>query len=104
MLHIRQQGKDVELEEVLPERQQVVFNIRPCDAHGLAAIDALFLRQPADRTYRAHRERTTLVGLACPQMWEGCFCTVGGWCARRCGACGYPAESGERRVCGAGDH
>jgi sulfhydrogenase subunit beta (sulfur reductase) len=80
LLRIEQRGKDVALEEVLPDRRQVVFGLRPCDAHGLAVIDALFLEQdPPDRAYRHHRGRTVLVGLACPEMWEGCFCTsVGG--------------------------
>jgi ferredoxin len=80
LLRIRRQGDDVSLEEVLPERRQVIFGLRPCDAHGAAAVDALFLKEePADLYYRRNRERTTLVGMACPQMWEGCFCTsVGG--------------------------
>jgi sulfhydrogenase subunit beta (sulfur reductase) len=80
ILRIEKRKNEIRQEEVLPERRQVLFGIRPCDAHGLAAIDALFLRQdPPDRYYSHHRERTTLVGLACPQMWEGCFCTsVGG--------------------------
>jgi ferredoxin len=80
ILRIEQQGEQVALEENLPQRQQVLFGIRPCDAHGLAVIDALFLEEePVDRIYQHHRERTTLVGLACPEMWEGCFCTsVGG--------------------------
>ncbi|RLC58349.1 MAG: hypothetical protein DRI80_13915 [Chloroflexota bacterium] len=80
LLRIERRGAEVTQEEILPHRQQVIFGVRPCDAHGLAAIDALFLQQdPPDRYYAHHRERTTLVGLACPQMWEGCFCTsVGG--------------------------
>jgi ferredoxin len=80
ILRIQQQGKELALEEHLPQRRQVLFGIRPCDAHGLAVIDALFLEEePVDRIYQHHRERTTLVGLACPEMWEGCFCTsVGG--------------------------
>jgi len=80
LLRIEKRGTEVMQEEVLPDRKQVIFGVRPCDAHGLAAIDALFIEQdPPDRYYQHHRERTTLVGLACPQMWEGCFCTsVGG--------------------------
>jgi sulfhydrogenase subunit beta (sulfur reductase) len=80
LLRAEQQGSELTQEEVLPDRQQVIFGLRPCDAHGAAAIDALFLQEdPSDAYYRHHRERTTLVGLACPQMWEGCFCTsVGG--------------------------
>jgi sulfhydrogenase subunit beta (sulfur reductase) len=80
LLRIEKQGNEVKQEEILPDRKQVIFGLRPCDAHGFAAIDALFLEQdPPDRYYQHHRERTVLVGLACPQMWEGCFCTsVGG--------------------------
>jgi sulfhydrogenase subunit beta (sulfur reductase) len=80
LLRVEKQGDEVALEEVLPDRPQVLFGLRPCDAHGLLAIDALFLEQdPPDLYYRHYRERTVLVGLACPQMWPGCFCTsIGG--------------------------
>ncbi len=80
LLRVERRGSEVTLEEILPGPKQVLFGIRPCDAHGLAAIDALFLEEdPPDRYYHHHRERTVLVGLACPQMWEGCFCTsIGG--------------------------
>ncbi len=76
ILRVEQRGKDVALEEVLPDRRQVLFGIRPCDGHGIAVLDALFLeKEPPDLYYRHHRERTVLVGMACPTMWEGCFCT-----------------------------
>jgi sulfhydrogenase subunit beta (sulfur reductase) len=80
LLQVEQQGGQVIQEEALPDRKQVIFGLRPCDAHGLTAIDALFLKQdPVDRNYAHHRARTVLLGLACPQMWDGCFCTsVGG--------------------------
>jgi sulfhydrogenase subunit beta (sulfur reductase) len=55
---------------------QVLFAVRPCDARGLRALDALLLeRQPADSYYAERREKTTLVGLACRQQWDDCFCT-----------------------------
>lgn len=76
ILRIEQRGQEATEEEALPERRQVVFGVRPCDGHGLAAIDALFLAQdPPDLPYRRRRELTTLVGLTCPRMWKGCFCT-----------------------------
>jgi len=80
LLRIEKRGEGLDIEEVFPGERQVVFGVRPCDAHGLKAIDALFLDQdPVDASYQRHRDRTVLVGLACPQMWEGCFCTsVGG--------------------------
>jgi sulfhydrogenase subunit beta (sulfur reductase) len=72
-------GKTV-LHETQMERPRVIFGIRPCDARGLRVLDAVMLGQePTDVYYAERRENTTLVGLACPQMWEDCFCTsVGG--------------------------
>jgi ferredoxin len=80
LLRVEKRGEDVAIEEVLPSRPRLIFGIRPCDAHGLAAIDALFRDEdPPDRHYSVRRERAVLVGLACGEMWEGCFCTsVGG--------------------------
>ncbi|TET50280.1 MAG: hypothetical protein E3J64_08440 [Anaerolineales bacterium] len=76
LLRMERKGGEATLEEALPDRPQVVFGVRPCDARGIAVLDALLVEQdPIDRAYAHHRERTTLVGLACPQMWEGCFCT-----------------------------
>jgi len=66
---------DVKLTEPELERDQVVFAIRPCDAHALLSLDALLLKDPVDAYYARRRERTSLVGLACEQMGPSCFCT-----------------------------
>jgi sulfhydrogenase subunit beta (sulfur reductase) len=74
-----EQGEDTEIQEVPAPSPTVVFGVRPCDARGALAIDALFLdKEPSDGQYARHRDATTLIGLACPQMWETCFCTVVG--------------------------
>lgn len=76
LLYIERQERDVSLREPVTERPQVLFAPRPCDVQGLLALDALLLdRAPADALYAARRERTTLVVLACPRLWDGCFCT-----------------------------
>jgi sulfhydrogenase subunit beta (sulfur reductase) len=76
LLEIKKRAEVVELVEPPPEEEQVLFGIRPCDARGLRVLDALLLgRSPADADYAARRARTTLIGLACPQLWEDCFCT-----------------------------
>ena len=73
------QGQETEIHAVPAPAPKVVFGVRPCDARGALAIDALFLnKDPVDGQYARHREATTLIGLACPQMWESCFCTVVG--------------------------
>jgi sulfhydrogenase subunit beta (sulfur reductase) len=43
-------------------------------------LDGIFMeKEPVDWNYAHRRQVTTLIGIACPQMWEGCFCTsVGG--------------------------
>ncbi|MGD9048863.1 MAG: 4Fe-4S dicluster domain-containing protein [Anaerolineae bacterium] len=76
ILEMQKRDKEVTLTEPALERDQVIFGLRPCDAQGLRALDALLLdRPPPDTYYAERRERTTLVGQACPQLWSDCFCT-----------------------------
>jgi sulfhydrogenase subunit beta (sulfur reductase) len=75
-LEVERRGKEVTLTEPTLGQEQVIFGVRPCDARGLRALDALLLdRPPADAYYAERREKTTLVGLACPRLWDDCFCT-----------------------------
>lgn len=80
ILSIEKHGRDVTLSEPATEKERVIFGLRPCDAHGLAVLDAVFIeKEPVDANYARRRRATTLIGLACPQMWEGCFCaSMGG--------------------------
>jgi sulfhydrogenase subunit beta (sulfur reductase) len=76
ILDIEKRDKEVTLVEPTLGREQVLFGLRPCDARALRALDALLLdRPPPDTYYAEHREKTTLIGLACPRLWDGCFCT-----------------------------
>ena len=80
ILHVRRGKTAVELQVPAPERPQVLFAIRPCDAAALTSMDALFLDEPADLYWARRREHTVLVGLACMEVpTPECFCTtVGG--------------------------
>jgi len=76
LMLIDQAGEHITLRESLPEDEQVMFGVRPCDARGLKVLDALFIEDdPPDSWYTRRREHTTLVGLACNQMGDTCFCT-----------------------------
>ena len=76
ILSIEKNGKDVALSEPVMDKPQIVFGLRPCDARGIAVLDSVFIgREPVDASYARRREATTLIGLACPQMWDSCFCT-----------------------------
>jgi ferredoxin len=74
-----EQGDEVTIRPAPEPHRTAIFGVRPCDARGALAVDALFVnRDPVDGQYARHRDATTLIGLACPQMWESCFCTVVG--------------------------
>ncbi len=72
-----ERGEDgVRLREPALDGQRVAFGLRPCDARALRVMDALFLdTEPADPYFAERREKTTLVGLACREMGDECFCT-----------------------------
>jgi len=72
-----EKGKEgIKLVEPSLEEDRVFFGLRPCDARALRALDALFLeKEPIDPYYAERREKTTLIGLACREMAEECFCT-----------------------------
>ena len=75
----------VSLDAETAQADAVILAARPCDARGFALIDRVFLE--ADPYYRQRRERTTIIALACPKSYAGCFCTsVGGGPADKAGA------------------
>jgi ferredoxin len=76
LLEVEMRQGQVSLHEPSLAQEQVIFGVRPCDAQGLRALDALLLeRPPPDTAYAERREKTTLIGLACPRLWDDCFCT-----------------------------
>jgi len=79
LLTIEKNRQGVKLDEFRSEGQQILFGVRPCDARGLLALDALFLEtEPVDSYYARRRENTTIIGLACTGMADTCFCTSTG--------------------------
>jgi sulfhydrogenase subunit beta (sulfur reductase) len=76
LITIKKNDQTIKLLENKPEGKIVIFGLRPCDVRGLLVLDSLFLdSEPVDVYYAAHRRNTTLVGVACKQMGETCFCT-----------------------------
>jgi ferredoxin len=59
-------------------RQRVVVGALGCDVEALEILDRVFLDEPVDDAYRARREQTTLVALACTGEGPECFCTFAG--------------------------
>ena len=56
----------------------VLFGVKGCDLKGIEVLDKVFLAEPIASYYKARREATTIVSLACSNPSESCFCTVVG--------------------------
>jgi len=75
LFFVERKDGQVELTPARIEQEVVIFGLRPCDASGIALMDSPFLAEPADTLYQQHREKTTLIGLACLTACPECFCT-----------------------------
>jgi len=79
LFNIEINGQNIKLTETVPNQKQVIFGIRPCDARGLKALDALFIEsQPIDVNYAERKHNTTVISMACNEMGETCFCSSTG--------------------------
>ncbi len=56
-------------------QKQLIFGIRPCDAHAMAILDKTFEDNYEDPYYVSKRKNTVLVGLGCTKPYDSCFCT-----------------------------
>ncbi len=62
----------------VPATPTLVWGVRPCDARALSALDAIFTWDFQDEPYLARRGALTLVGVACTEADDWCFCTSTG--------------------------
>jgi formate hydrogenlyase subunit 6/NADH:ubiquinone oxidoreductase subunit I len=73
-------GKEVAVEEVLPEpKPTLLFGVHPCDAASFATLRAVFTWDSPDAYFEPRLAQLTVVGLSCTRSDAHCFCTsVGG--------------------------
>jgi ferredoxin len=67
---------DVDL-ATLPET--VLVGARPCDAVAPGILDAVFSWDYRDEFFLERRRRTTIIGVACTNADDACFCTAVGF-------------------------
>ena len=66
---------DVQVKETVAAEPTVVFGSRPCDARGFLIFDRVYDTQTVqDVDYKARREATAFVTLACTSAASTCFC------------------------------
>ncbi len=79
ILTIEKYNQNIELTETTPNQPQILFGVLPCDARGIAALDAVFINTaPRDENYARRRKNSTIIGIACQKMDDTCFCTTSG--------------------------
>ena len=81
MMKFKTNGKALEVVDVrqdYTDRPIVCFGVKACDYKAMEVLDKVFLAEPVDTYYKARRDATTIVTLACSKPEESCFCGVFG--------------------------
>ncbi|MDD5285836.1 MAG: 4Fe-4S dicluster domain-containing protein [Desulfuromonadaceae bacterium] len=74
------EGQHVSLKDIDPSRFQetVLVGVRPCDAAAIPVLDAVFSWDYKDEFFLERRKKTTIIGLACTDADDACFCSAVG--------------------------
>jgi len=68
-------GPDTEIREVLDDRKQVLFGVRPCDAASIMRLDQVFFeKEYRDDFYARKRGNATIIAITCQSPQKTCFC------------------------------
>ena len=79
MMKFKTEGKTLSVENMnFEKRPFVLFGVKACDYKAIEVLDKVFLAEPVDTYYKARRDATTIVTLACSKPEESCFCGVFG--------------------------
>jgi ferredoxin len=63
-------------EPSFPDKERILFGVRPCDARSLSLLDLVFDGDDfKDPYYCSKRDNTTVISIGCNQPIRTCFCT-----------------------------
>ncbi len=70
-------GKNIEIKEPeKSEKKNIIFGIRPCDAHSFVLLENFFgFGEFKDKLFLNKRKNTILMGIGCNNPRNTCFCT-----------------------------
>ena len=80
LVHIQTDGRHTDVAPIYDDRQRVLFNVRPCDAKGIAFLTRIHEMEPPDTSYLRRAANTTVISLACntPCRLGFCICSDSG--------------------------
>ncbi len=68
-------GKSIEIINPSEDNDSfALFGVRACDFKSFLILDKVFLDEPVDKYYKARRENSVIITLACSFKSENCFC------------------------------
>ena len=71
---IRREGDRYEVQPIYDDSPRILFNIRSCDAKGIAFLERMHASDPPDASYLRRAERTATISLTCSSPCASCFC------------------------------
>lgn len=74
IVRIQGDGHRTEAAPIYDDRQRVLFNVRPCDAKGIAFLTHMHEMEPADASYMRRAGNLTVISLACNRPCRMGFC------------------------------
>lgn len=66
--------EDNKIKQDSEEIKTTVLFLNKCDANAVLRFDKLFLRDPVDINYKAHRDNSIIVEIPCEKIYDSCFC------------------------------
>ena len=80
LVKIKRTSQSHELEPVHDDRRRFLFNVRSCDARGIAFLTRMHEAEPADDSYLRRANNITIVSLSCtaPCPLGFCVCSDSG--------------------------
>ncbi len=69
-----EQGGSENPRELIDSRRRCIFGVRSCDISALKRLDRFYTENFTDPYYRARRENTLLISVACNEPDPSCFC------------------------------
>ena len=77
---IQRNRHGTEVAPIYDDKRRILFNVRPCDAKGIAFLTRMHEMEPADASYLRRSAKLTVISLACntPCRLGFCICSNSG--------------------------
>ncbi len=77
IMSYRKEGQQISMTDIDPARfpETLLVGVRPCDAAAIPVLDAVFSWDYQDEFFLERRKKTTIIGMACSQSDDACFCS-----------------------------